>query len=282
MDNLFSDLEVFGLNNLSSMNIYDEKAKEEGQDKKMAADKASFCEEDIIFDKTYECPVCDREFKAKTIKSGKIKLLNLDNDLRPRYHLFDPLKYDAIICPYCGFAALNRFFKYVTSTQADLIKKHISASFKGIKESEGIYSYDDAIVRHKLALVNAIVKKSKVSERAYTCLKTAWVIRGKAENTPYDTPGYEEIIAGLQKDELEFLRNAYEGFAEAYEKESFPMCGMDEITINLLMGELARRIGRIDEASKWISKVLISREANERIKQRARDIKDLIREDKMN
>lgn len=281
MDNLFSDLEVLGLNNLSGMNIYEEKSKEEGKEKD-APDKVSLCEEDIIFDKTYVCPVCDREFKSKTVKSGKIKLQSLDNDLRPRYHLFDPLKYDAIICPYCGYAALNRFFKYMTSSQAELIRKQISASFKGIDETTGAYSYDDAILRHKLALVNTVVKKAKTSERAYTCLKTAWVIRGKAENLPEDTPGYEDIIKSLQKEEMEFIRKAYEGFSEAYEKESFPMCGMDEVTIDLLMGELARRFGKIEEASRWISKVLISREASERIKQRARDIKDLIREDKMN
>lgn len=280
MENLFSDLEAFGLNNLSDMNIYEEKEKEEGQ-KKTEDKKPSFTEEDIVFDKTYSCPVCDREFKAKTVKSGKVKLLSLDFDLRPKYHLFDPLKYDAIICPYCGYAALNRFFKYVTSTQAVLIKKNISASFKGVNDSADIYSYDDAIMRHKLSLVNAIVKKSKTSERAYTCLKTAWVIRGKLESIPEDSPEYGKTEESLQKEELEFIRNAYEGFSEAYNKENFPMCGMDETTIDLLMADLARRIGRTDEAGRWISRVLISREASERIKQRARDIKDLIREEKM-
>jgi len=274
--NLFSGLEAFGLGNLSEMDIYDAKEKENAKGTS-DVDKDAFSEEDNIFDKTYTCPVCDQEFKSKTVKSGKVKLLNLDTDLRPIYQNMDPLKYDAIVCPNCGFAALNRFFKFVTAAQAGLIKKSISASFRGIKEAGSIFDYDDAVARHKLALVNSIVKKAKTSERAYTCLKTAWVIRGKAEKLPKNLPDYMKQIEELQKEEMDFITKAYDGFDEAFSKEAFPMCGMDEITITLLMAELARRIGKYDEAGRWISRVLISRDANERIKQKARDIKDLIR-----
>ncbi|NLJ95637.1 MAG: DUF2225 domain-containing protein [Clostridiales bacterium] len=279
MANLFSGLEEFGLNNLSNINIYDEQEKEEGN-KDNKNSKVAFSEEDIIFDKTYNCPVCDSEFKSKMVKTGRVKLKSLDTDLRPQYLQADPLKYDAVLCPHCGYAALNRFFKYVTETQAELIKTNITAKFKSPADTGSIYSYDDAIARHKMALVNSIVKKAKVSERAYTCLKTAWVIRGKYESLPADTPNYKKVIQKLIKEEMEFINNAYEGFSEAFMKESFPMCGMDENTITLLVAELARKIGKIDESSRWISKILISRDASERIKEKARDIKELIKEEK--
>jgi uncharacterized protein len=277
--NLFSGLEAFGLGNLSNMDVYEEKEKEEA---KKAEVKPSFVEEENIFDKTFNCPVCDQEFKSKMVKTGKVKLQSLDMDLRPRYQLMDPLKYDAIVCPHCGFAALNRFFNYVSSAQAGLIKKNISASFKGLKESGDILSYDDAIARHKLALVNAIVKKSKISERAYTCLKTAWLIRGKAETLPKDTPNYNGVMESLQKEELDFISKAYDGFIEAFSKEMFPMCGMDENTTTLLVAELARRTGKFDESSRWISKILIAKDANDRIKDKAREIKDMIKENRTN
>ncbi len=277
--NLFSGLEAFGLGNLSEMDIYEEKEKDSAK-KPDEDEKSAFSEEENIFDKTLTCPVCDKEFKTKMVKSGKVKLLTLDTDLRPLYQHMDPLKYDAIVCPHCGFAALNRFFKYVTAAQAGLIKKNISAAFKGFKEAGNVFSYDDAIARHKLALVNAIVKKSKTSERAYTCLKTAWVIRGKAENLSKNLPNYKTQVEDLEKEELDFITKAYVGFDEAFSKEAFPMCGMDESTITLLMADLARRSGKYDEAGRWISKVLISRDANERIKSKARDIKDMIRDQK--
>lgn len=279
MANLFSGLEAFGLGNLSGMDVYETKEKENAKGK-VEAEKDAFSEEDNIFDKTFTCPVCDSEFKSKNVKSGKVKLLNLDADLRPIYQHMDPLKYDAVVCPHCGYAALNRFFKYVTSAQAGLIKKSISVSFRGLKENGNIYDYEDAIARHKLALINSIVKKAKTSERAYTCLKTAWVLRGKAETLSKDLPDYKNQIEALEKEEADFITKAYDGFDEAFSKETFPMCGMDEVTITLLMAELARRIGKYDEAGRWISRVLISKEANERIKQKARDIKDMIREGK--
>ncbi len=281
MANLFSGLEAFGLGNLSGMDVYEAKEKE-GVKGTGQPEKDAFSEEDVIFDKTFNCPVCDSEFKTKTVKSGKVKLQSLDTDLRPIYQNMDPLKYDAIVCPKCGFAALNRFFKYVTSAQATLVKTNISASFRGIKESGNIFTYDDAIARHKLALVNSIVKKAKTSEKAYTCLKTAWVIRGKAETLSKELPDYKQQIVALAKEELDFLGKAYDGFDEAFSKESFPLCGMDEITITLLMAELARRVGKIEESSRWISRVLISKDANERIKEKARDIKELLRENKSN
>lgn len=279
MSSLFSGLEEFGLGKLGKIDIYgtdESDAKKNGLDKK---EKPKFNEADIIFEKTFRCPVCEGEFKSKTVKTGRVKLISADTDLRPKYHLVDSLKYDAIVCPGCGYSALNRFFNYMTAAQAKLIKAQISSNFKGMPDEGEIYSYDDAIARHKLALVNTIVKKGKISERAYTCLKLAWLLRGKSENLPADTPDYDKVKKELAVEELEFTKNAYEGFMSAFEKELFPMCGMDEITTTYLVADLARRCGKYDESSRWISRVLISKDANERIKAKAREIKDLIKEE---
>ena len=118
-------------------------------------------EKDVLFDKTYLCPVCDREFRAKTIKTGRVKLVGTDTDLRPKYKIVDPLKYDAVACPHCGYAAISRFFRNITPSQIALVKKNVSENFKGLEENDDIYSYDDAIIRHKLALANSIVKKAR-------------------------------------------------------------------------------------------------------------------------
>ena len=276
MAGILSGLEAFGLGKLSKMEVYE---KEEEKEKKGAeADTAhhTVSEVELIFDKSYTCPVCDKMFKAKNVKAGKVKLNSMDSDLRPKYQSMDSLKYDAVVCPNCGYAALNRFFNYMTSVQAKLIKENISASFRGLPQEGEVYSYDDAIARHKLALVNTIVKRSKLSEKAYTCLKTAWLLRGKCETLPAETPDYMNVKKALQEEELEFLKNAYEGFQEAFSKEMFPMCGMDENTCTYLVGELARRLGHYEEASRWISRVLTARDANERIKAKAREAKELI------
>lgn len=278
MANLFSGLESLGLGKLSKLNVYDEEQSSKKNDNTQHVQQLS--EADFLFDKTFKCPVCDQEFKSKTVKAGKVKLVSADTDLRPKYQLVDSLKYDVVACPHCGYAALNRFFNYMTSMQSRLIKESISASFKGLAPEGDVLSYDESITRHKLALVNAIVKKAKLSERAYTCLKTAWLIRGKVESLPADTKDLPKVVEELHKEELEFLTKAYEGFVEAFSKELFPMCGMDENTTTYLVADLARRIGRYEEATRLISKVLTSRDANERIKVKAREIKDLISDDK--
>lgn len=277
MANLFSGLESLGLGNLSGVKLFDSKEKEKEQEKKAAAQHAEIKEEDLLFDKHFTCKVCDKEFKSKMVRTGKVKLLGSDSDLRPKYQYVDSLKYDAVVCPYCGYAALNRFYNYMTDNQARLIKANISANFKGLKESGDILTYDEAITRHKLALVNTVVKHAKASEKAYTCLKLGWLCRGKAENLPEDTPNYEEVKAQLATQEKDFITNAYEGFVAAFSKEPFPMCGMDELTLTYLSADLARQIGRYDEALRLIARVLTSKQANDRIKTKAREMKELIR-----
>lgn len=277
MANLFSGLESLGLGNLSEMKLFEHKEKEKEEAKKSAAQPVEIKEEDLLFDKHFICKVCDKEFKSKMVRTGKVKLIGSDNDLRPKYQHVDSLKYDAIVCPYCGYAALNRFYNYMTDTQAKLIKINISANFKGLKEGEDILTYDEAITRHKLALVNAVVKHAKASEKAYTCLKLGWLFRGKAESLPADTPNLECVKRELVAQEKEYIANAYEGFMEAFSKEPFPMCGMDETTMTYLTADLARQIGKYDEALRMIARVITARDANERIKSKARDMKDLIK-----
>ena len=207
---LFSGLEKFGLGKLEKMDVFEEEKKRDAVEHPKKDQKPQIQEEDLLFDKSFTCPVCDEEFHSKMVRTGKVKLLSADSDLRPKYQMVDSLKYDALVCPHCGYAALSRFFKFMLPAQAKMIRENITANFKGIDTSASTYSYDDAIMRHQLALANAVVKKAKTSEKAYTCLKMAWLYRGKAENLPKDIKDYQTQIIELKKQELELLKNACE------------------------------------------------------------------------
>lgn len=276
MSDLFSGLEEFGLGGLKDVEVYESESSSKSASGDAEKPKPQVTEAELLFDKTYTCPVCDKEFKSKTVRTGKVKLISADTDLRPKYQLVDSLKYDAIVCPHCGYAALSRYFNYMTSTQAKFIKEQISANFKGLSQEDEIYSYDDAIARHKLALLSTIVKKSKQSEKAYTCLKLAWLCRGKLESLPDDTKDIEQVKKKLQTEESDFIAKAYEGFLGAFSKEMFPMCGMDEHTTTYLVADLARRIGKFEESKRWLSRVLTARDAKDRIKAKAREIKEMM------
>ena len=164
---LFSGLEKFGLGKLEKMDVFEEEKKRDAVEHPKQDQKPQIQEEDLLFDKSFTCPVCDEEFHSKMVRTGKVKLLSADSDLRPKYQMVDSLKYDALVCPHCGYAALSRFFKFMLPAQAKMIRENITANFKGIDTSASTYSYDDAIMRHQLALANAVVKKAKTSEKVF-------------------------------------------------------------------------------------------------------------------
>lgn len=281
---LFSGLEQFGLGNLNNMKLFEKEPKKNDVSQKKKAEekpKQEVSEVDFLFDKSYKCPVCDQEFTSKTVKTGKLHLAAQDTDLRPKYKGIDTVKYDVVVCPGCGYAVLNRFFKTLMPLQVTWIKENITRNFRGLPEQkEGIYTYDYAVGNYQLALASAVVKKAKASEKAYTCLKMAWLCRGKAESMNESEPSYEEMISSLEEQEASLMLQAYEGFKEAFTKEDCPMCGMDELTVTYLLAELARRAGDYDESARYVSRILTSRVASERIKDKARAIKELVDEDK--
>ncbi len=275
MAGLLSGLEQFGLKNLEDMNLYEAPKSEEKENGEGKA-APTVQEQDFLFDKSVKCPICDKEFKARTVKIGKAKLAGSDLDLRPKYEQIDLLKYDVIMCPNCGYAALSRFFKFLTSPQAKNIQQAISSSFKPQTETKEIYTYDEALERYKLTLANAIVKQARPSEKAYICLKTAWLIRGKGEHLDKELPDYDEQMKQIEAEENEFLKNAFDGFLAARQTEAFPMCGMDEPTVDYLIAVLAMRFEQYDVSSRLITGIITSNTANPRMKDKARDVKEML------
>lgn len=275
MSDLLSGLSSLGLSGLEDMELFEEPKKktDEEQESKTGS---GIEEKDIIYEKGFDCPVCDKKITAKTVKTGKAKLLHTDMDLRSVYDGIDMVKYDVILCPHCGYAALTRYFKSITDSQRKWVMENISAKFKMQQTTESdIVTYEDALQRYQLALANAIVKKTKSSEKAYICLKTAWLLRGWQEKLLAETPEDTKLLE-LETQEREFLKKALEGFIAARQNESFPMCGMDEITVDYLIAVLAVKFQKYEVASKLVSSILTSPSANNRMKDKARDLKDMI------
>lgn len=270
---IFSGMEDFGLGDMSTADIFKDPAIEEKKKKAVEAVK-EIKEEDFLFDKTYECPVCSRTFKERTLRTGKARLIKTDMDLRPTFEGIEPLKYDVVQCTECGFTAITRYFVPMTVPQRKAILEKISSRYRKPAERKVLYSYEDAVGRYKLALVNAIVKNAKASEKAYICLRAGWLARSYAEYLEEQMPMDNAKLAEVKALEDEFLKNAYEGFSGALETESFPMCGMDESTVEFLLANLAMRNKQYGVASKLISKLLVSPNCNSRTKDKVRDLKD--------
>lgn len=274
---LLSGLSNLGLGSLESADIYEAEEKT-AEAPKEEVKEPEFSEADYIFDKKYECPVCNKAFTNRAVRSGKLRLVSQDPDLRPKYDKFEPSKYDVVVCPECGYAVLSRYMAPLPAAHVKLLKDNVCGKVKGVT-NKPVFSYDDAIQRFQLALACAIVRRAKDSEKAYICLKMAWVIRGKKEELPDETPQYDDIMAQLRADENEALKSAFEGFVAARQKENFPMAGMDETTVDYLLAVLAERFGHFDIASRMVASILTSKVANARIKDKARDLKEQIKMD---
>ena len=268
---IFSGLKNLGLGELEDSDLFAEEEKAE----QAAAEPAQPEEKDFIYEKSYTCPVCDKTFSSRVMKTGKAKLVSMDLDLRPRYVGIDATKYDVELCPHCKYAALTRYFTALTAGQIHLIKEQISNKVKLQPHSEDYYTYEEAIERYKIALVCAMVKKAKNSEKAYICLKSAWLLRGYREELESRRQLLPQQREELTQQETEYLENAFKGFVEAQKSERYPMCGMDEYTMDYLTAALSYEVGELDMSSQYVSRLLASM-ANNRVKDKARDLKEMI------
>jgi Uncharacterized protein conserved in bacteria len=257
--NIFSGLEDFGFDDVSNIDLY---KKEE--DKKAEQELEKSEEEKLksyIYDRQVTCPVCESVFKAKSVKTSSYRVIKQDSDLFINYALINPYFYDVWVCNSCGYSAMKNDFNKIRNFQMDAIKQKITSKWSG-KNYPDVYDINIAIERYKLSLLNYFVMEAKSSKKAMNCLKLAWMYR----------------IMENHANELVFLNQALEGFNEAYFNEDFPIYGMDKFTCMYLIGELNRRVGNNSESMSWFSKLITTQGVPQKLKDRARDQKDLIKE----
>lgn len=278
MGNLLSGLDKLGLNLDNFKKIYDEneeKAVEQEQKEEKKAPEID--ENELIFDKTFMCPICGKEFKTKMVRTGKAKLVRTDTDLKPVYAGFEPLKYDVVACLHCGYATTAKNFGHLTPGQIKMVRESISKGFKGMTNSGVAYTFYEAIDRYKLALANSIAMRGKNSERAYICLKLAWLYRSMGQGIPTGDVMLEKLRKDCEREEKNFLQSAYEGFAASMAKEIPPICGMDINTLTYLLSDLARRCGDYENCRAYINQIISSKSVPSKLKERAREEKELLK-----
>jgi len=210
-----------------------------------------------IYEKTLECPVCGSPIKAPFVKSSAIYVESRDTDLCVYYKGVNPLLYDVIVCGECGYAALSKNFGKLTKWDVESLKEKVASKWVK-REIPFERTVDDAITLYKLALITATSKR-KVNkyEVAGILLRISWLYR----------------LSQDKEKELEFQKLALQTYKDAFEHEEGSTDEIDLATVMYLIGELSRRVGEIDEARKWFSRLISSKEArnNPHILELARD-----------
>ena len=217
---------------------------------------------EFLYTKTHECPVCRHNIEEYTVKQSKLRYVSSEMDLRPIYKDIEPLFYDVIHCLTCGYAAPIQFFDQIKPKGAQKIVEFIWPKFKP-KHYPAERTVKDAIERYTMSRICAEASDSPISQLGYIAMKTAWMFR----------------IAGHHQKELEFIKKAMEHFHEAFMKESFPICGMNEETFSYVHAAFYKLLGNNSEALKWLSKVVVKRNINPRLKDKALDLKVEIQEE---
>lgn len=261
MINLFEELKQIGFKNLEQVELFPTKTKETESERGKAPKCLTPAE--VLYDKSYQCPVCGTVFKQKAIRSGKNRLLNVELDLKSNYETVNPLLYECVVCEHCGYAALSKTFNSLSMTQIRWIREQISSQYQTYHYPPFL-TEQDALMRYKLTLLNAFVKKAKDGEKAYICLKLAWLYRDMKEKA------LEEL----------FMQRALQGFLNAYEGERFPIFELGELTTAYIIANIYRQMGEYEKAMKWVGTVILDRSVSLRLKTKALHLKGIIGEER--
>lgn len=213
-----------------------------------------------LFDKQVICPVCGSHFTTKTVKSKSPRVMAKDSDFFVRYSVANPYFYDVVICNSCGYAAMKSDFENIKSHKKELVLSNVTPKWKP-RQYPDILDEKLAIERYKLALLNALLVNLPDSTKAMISLKIAWMNRLLEDTT-------QEAL---------FLKQALDGFNDAYIKEVFPIYGLQRDSLMYLLGELNRKSGDDSTALLWYSKTIVSTNSSYKVKEMARIGKDLIK-----
>ncbi len=219
-----------------------------------------------ILEKKMSCPICHEQFVTPRARMPKIRLHEIDTDLRPYYEGIDVVAYEVVTCPNCGYSAIFKTFDNITEARRQEIADFMKDKYQK-KEWPKIVDTQTAIEKFLLALQCLTPKHSNIGEHAYIYLKMAWLFR---VHTREDAKEKEQFC--LQK----FVECAEQTFAEV----RFPILDFEESVFLYLIGEECRRIGDYERAYKYVGKVLLDKNSSDKLRERAKDVRDLIRDER--
>ncbi|MEN6462658.1 MAG: DUF2225 domain-containing protein [Syntrophomonas sp.] len=218
-------------------------------------------DEDYLFDKEANCPVCGKSFSVKMMRSSKLKLQCVDPDMRQRFVNFNPLWYIMWVCPHCYYANFHFDFKQVS----EVTKKHVNEQYTQLKEKINPYfssprNLNEVFTAYYLALNNLKTSKPDSARIANVWLRLSWLYNDAEDQEMFD---YASTCA------LDNFQESYYGSQRNASLEQ-------DQKLTLLMGELSLRTGKAEEALKHFRSSIVRKGGSSIINRQAEDrIQDL-------
>jgi len=218
---------------------------------------ASPDDEAFLFDREVTCPVCEKTFTVKSVRSSKLRLDKVDNDMRQRFIDIEPLWYLVWVCPHCYYSNFNFEFKQVSDSmarkfldQSTELKDKVKLQFSNPRK------IDEVFASYYLMLQYLRMSTQDPSAGAKVWLRLSWLY--------YDVQDEEMFIYASQQ--------AYDMFKDSYYNGRRSTTVEQEQRLSLLLGELSLRLGENEEALKFFRGALVRKaDGNNTVNRQAED-----------
>ncbi|WP_141680252.1 DUF2225 domain-containing protein [Bacillus sp. FJAT-26390] len=214
-----------------------------------------------LYQSKIECICCENTFMTSRVRPSFKRAARTDSDFCGYYKSeVNPDYYVVRICPYCGFASTENGMGRLNDQQKKQYQDKIGKRWQK-QEYGGERSASQAMASYKLALLSAQAIGEKDRVIAGILHHIAWLYRYEANHN----------------DEKRFLRFALQAYIRVYEAEGV---ALNNAKLMYLIGELSRRIGELNDAVRWFSRVVNDKKIVDAAMIRAsREQWQLIRED---
>lgn len=220
-----------------------------------------------FYEKKVDCLHCKKSFPTFKIRTKFIKVKSTESDFQPIYEddNVNALYYNVFVCEHCGFSFTEDYSKYFAPGVSEQINEQISS--KWVHQSfKGERTVFQAIQAYKLAWLSATIKKERFVTVAGLTLRLAWLYRS----------------LNNKEQEERFLHVARDQYMESYSTEDYANTQMSGVRIMYMVGELSRRIGDFEMATRFFSKVIESQRVGgeARLVDMAKEQWEIIREER--
>lgn len=190
-----------------------------------------------LYQSKIECICCENTFMTSRVRPSFKRASKTDTDFCGYYKSeVNPDFYVVRVCPNCGFASTENGMGRLNDQQKKQYQDKIGLRWQK-QEYGGERSANMAMASYKLALLSAQAIGEKDRVIAGILHHIAWLYRYEAN----------------QNDEKRFLRFALQAYIRVYEAEGV---SLNNAKLMYLIGELNRRIGELNEAIRWFSRVV--------------------------
>lgn len=206
------------------------------------------------------CLYCEHSFTTKKVRTSKAKITHRDSDFCIHYENVNPLFYDILVCPSCGFAYYKSYRALNTYSRKKLKEAYIEKI--NVPNLVGERTIEDAIYTFKLAILTATIINERKFITANLFLKLGWLYR----------------MTNDKEQEKRFLQQALDDYVDMLANENIEQEDVDEDRLMYLMADLYLRLDHFIMARKLFSQLMTDKKVSPRYKnlaiERWHDYKD--------